>query len=121
MKARSMSASKCDLRESKRIIVRSMGKILRKIFDGKKVEKKSNWELKDRYREPNIVSVVKGQRLRWMSHVKKMLAKGFPKIILESSIVARRRKIGKPRARWKKEMEEDMTEMLSWKPSYLLR
>ncbi|KAF2902444.1 hypothetical protein ILUMI_03746 [Ignelater luminosus] len=38
------------------------------------------------YKEPDIIKVVKGQKLRWLGHAKRMSKDRVPKQILESSI-----------------------------------
>lgn len=86
-------------------------KVLRKIFRGKLVDgmwqRRSNYELQELYKEPNIVGIVKAQRLRWLGHIVRMPEERVPKRILKSEIGGRKRR-GRPRERWRDEVEEDV-------------
>ena len=88
-------------------------KVLRKIYGGKKTEdgweRRTNNELAELYHEPNIVAIVKGQRLRWFGHVMRMKEERVPKKILESGIGGKRRQ-GRPRTRWKEDVLKDIAE-----------
>ncbi|KAJ8879363.1 hypothetical protein PR048_019971 [Dryococelus australis] len=63
--------------------------------------KRKNRELRNLYQLPNIVAVIKGQRLRWYGHkylVKDVVERGF----LEKS------PRGRPRLRWLDAIKEDI-------------
>lgn len=95
-------------------------KVLRKIFGGTQRNDvwaiRTNKEIEELYKEPNISNVIKAQRLRWLGHVQRMPNFRLPKIILNSSIGGRKRR-GRPRTRWKNEVEKDMRQLkiLEWK------
>lgn len=89
-------------------------KVLRRIYGGRKEGeiwvRRTNQELQDLYSEPNIVGVIKGQRMRWLGHVQRMPEYRMPKQILRSSLSGRRRR-GRPKTRWRKEVEGDLERM----------
>lgn len=95
-------------------------KVLRKIFGGKKInniwERRTNQELKELYKEPSIIGTIKAQRVRWMGHLMRMPEKRLPKKLLMCSIGGRKRR-GRPRNRWRKQVEEDIRKMsiTDWK------
>lgn len=95
-------------------------KILRKIYGGKRSaggwERRTNKEIQELYREPDVVAVVKGQRLRWMGHIMRMSNDRIPKKLLQSNIGGRRRR-GRPRTRWREEVVRDLEEcrISSWR------
>ncbi|KAJ3644193.1 hypothetical protein Zmor_026863 [Zophobas morio] len=86
-------------------------KVLRKICGGRKVEgiwqRRTNAELYNLYNEPDVVRIVRGQRTRWLGHVARMGINRSPFKLLESRIGGRRRQ-GRPRKRWIKEVEADL-------------
>jgi len=75
----------------------------------------------------NIVKWIKGQRISWLGHLEKMEDR-IPKKIFAQELEGTRRR-GRPRKRWKEEVERDLqvlgvrrwrelvTERIKWKDS----
>jgi len=55
----------------------------------------------------NILKWIKGQRISWLGHLKRMEEDRMPKKIFTQELVGTRRR-GKPRKRWKDEVERDL-------------
>ncbi|KAJ8918173.1 hypothetical protein NQ315_014039 [Exocentrus adspersus] len=95
-------------------------KILRKIFEGKRTEegwiRRTNEEIKNLYGEASIGSVIRAQRLRWLGHIERMNNVRIPKLLMERTIGGKRRR-GRPKARWKAEVEKDLQQqpIRKWK------
>lgn len=64
----------------------------------------------------DIVRFSKSQRLRWLGHVERMAETRMPKRIYKASMTGRRRQ-GRPRNRWKDEVENDLRlmQMRGWR------
>jgi hypothetical protein len=58
----------------------------------------------------DIVKLIKSSRIRWYGHVERMQNQRMPKQIAVTTIEGTR-KIGRPRKRWKDEVEEDLNVM----------
>lgn len=86
-------------------------KILRLIFGPTK--ERGRWrrrydhELYQMYGEPNIVRFIKIGRLRWFGHVVRMDGDRIPSKMLDSK-PGGSRSVGRPRGRWKDEVEADL-------------
>lgn len=86
-------------------------KIIRRIY-GPIYEKdtwriRTNHEINEIIENEDIVRFTKAQRLRWIGHIERMTEDRIPKRIYKSSITGRRIK-GRPRNRWKDEVEADI-------------
>lgn len=66
-----------------------------------------NHEIDDILKQEDIVRFAKSQRLRWLGHVERMPDLRITKRIYNSSMTGRRLQ-GRPRNRWKDEVEADM-------------
>jgi hypothetical protein len=55
----------------------------------------------------NIVKWIKGQRISWLSHLERMKEDRMPKKIFTQELEETRRR-GRPRKRWKEEVERDL-------------
>ena len=55
----------------------------------------------------NIVKWIKGQRISWLGHLERMEEDRMPKKIFTQELEGTRRR-GKPRKRWKEEVERDL-------------
>jgi hypothetical protein len=55
----------------------------------------------------NIVKWIKGQRISWLGHLERMEENGMPKKIFTQELEGTRRR-GRPRKRWKEEVEKDL-------------
>ena len=55
----------------------------------------------------NIAKWIKGQRIRWLGHLQKMEEDRMPKKIFTQDMEGTRRR-GRPRKRWKEEVERDL-------------
>jgi len=85
----------------------------RKIFRiyGPKYEKgewksRTNRELEEMSEGENIVKWIKGQRISWLGHLEIMEEDRMPKKIFTQELEGTRRR-GRPRKRWKEEVERD--------------
>jgi len=80
-------------------------RVLRRIFWPKRDEMTGEWrklhneELSDLYSSPNIVRVIKSQRMRWAGHVARMgERKGIYRVLVGEP--EGKRPLGRPRHRW---------------------
>jgi len=55
----------------------------------------------------NIVKWIKGQRISWLVHLQRMEEDRMPKEIFTQELEGTRRR-GRPRKRWKEEVERDL-------------
>jgi hypothetical protein len=55
----------------------------------------------------NIVKWIKGQRISWLGHLERMEENRMPKMIFTQELEGPRRS-GRPRKRWKEEVERDL-------------
>jgi len=55
----------------------------------------------------NIVKWIKGQRISWLGHLERMEKDRMPKKFFTPELEGTRRK-GRPRKRWKEEVERDL-------------
>ena len=67
---------------------------------------KTNLELMTKYRSQSIVNIIKVRRLEWLGHVVRMDETRAVKKLFEEKIEGRRGR-GRPRLRWKDDVEED--------------
>ena len=86
-------------------------KIFRRIY-GRKYENgewksRTNRELEEMSKGENIVKWIKGQKIRWVSHLERMGEDRMPKKISTQELEGTRRR-GRPRKRWKEEVERDL-------------
>jgi len=58
-------------------------------------------------KEENIVKWIKGQRISWLGHLERMEEDRMPKKIFTQELEGTRRS-GRPRRRWKEEVERDL-------------
>jgi hypothetical protein len=86
-------------------------KIFRRIY-GPKYENgewksRTNRELEEINKAENIVKWIKGQRISWLGHLERMEEVRMPKKIFTQKLEGTRRR-GRPRKRWKEEVERDL-------------
>ena len=67
-------------------------------------------EINDILQGEDIVRFCKGQRIRWIGHVERMAEHRVPKKIYRARMEGRRIQ-GRPRNRWKDEVEADLRRM----------
>lgn len=86
-------------------------KILRKIYRGVKENgiwrRRTNNELKDIFKEIDIITAITQNRLRWLGHIIRMSENDLTKIIYNTEIAGKNRK-GRPRKTWWQNVEEDI-------------
>jgi len=88
-------------------------KIFRKTYDPKyengEWKSRTNRELlvEEMSKGENIVEWIKGQRISWLGHLERMEEDRMPKKIFTQELKGTRRK-GRPRKRWKEEVERDL-------------
>jgi len=68
---------------------------------------RTNRELEKMSKGENIVKWIKGQRISWLGHLERMEEDRMPKKIFTQELEGTRRR-GKPRKRWKEEVERDL-------------
>jgi len=67
---------------------------------------RTNRELEEMSEGENIVKWIKGQRISWLGHLERMAEDKIPRKITQELEGTRRR--GRPRKRWKVEVERDL-------------
>jgi hypothetical protein len=86
-------------------------KILRKIYRPKFEQGlcriRSNLELQNVYKSPDIVIEIKIRRLEWLGHIIRMEDTRIPKMILNTN-PEDRRGVGRPKLRWLDDVEADI-------------
>jgi sorting nexin-29 len=86
-------------------------KVLRTIFgglrEGEQWRRRYNFELQRDFGEPDIVAVVKVQRLRWAGHLARMETSRAPSILFRNN-PGGRRGVGRPKARWTDGIQQDL-------------
>ena len=89
-------------------------KIFRRIY-GPKYENeewkiRTSRELEEMSKGENIVKWIKGQRISWLCHLGRMEDDRMPKKIFTQEVEGARRR-GRPRKRWREEVERDLQEL----------
>ena len=79
-------------------------------MDGPKYEdgewkSRTNRELEELSKEENIVKWIKGQRISWLGHLKRMKGDRMSKKIITQELEGMRRR-GRPRKGWREEVEK---------------
>ena len=86
-------------------------KIFRRIcgpkYENGEWKSQTNRELKEMSRGENIVKWIKGQRISWLGHLERMEEDRMPKKIFTQEVEGTKRR-GRPRKRWKEEVERDL-------------
>lgn len=99
------SESWCMTQREEQTLLTFERKVLRTIFgpildpNQNRWRRRYNFELKQLYGEPDIVRIIKLNRLRWLGHVERMEGNRIPKKILKTKPEGRR-SAGRPKARW---------------------
>jgi hypothetical protein len=86
-------------------------KIFRRIY-GPKYENgerkiRTNRELEEMSKGENIAKWIKGRRISWLGHLERMVENRMPKKIFTQELDGTRQR-GRPRKRWKEEVERDL-------------
>jgi len=86
-------------------------KIFRRIYDPNyetgEWKSLTNREVEEMSKGENIVKWIKGQRISWLGHLQRMEEDRMPKKIFTQELEGTRRR-GRPRKRWKEEVERDL-------------
>lgn len=90
-------------------------RVLRKIFGGIQLpcgvwRVRMNHELRALYKEPELASFIKIQRLRWYGHLIRMQDTRAPKRLFKGR-PGGRRPAGRPKSRWHDKVHEDLREL----------
>ena len=89
-------------------------KIFRRIcgpkYENGEWKSRTNRELEEMSKGENIVKWIKGQSVRWLGHLERMEEDRMPKKIFTQELEGTRRR-GRPRKRWKEEVERDLQVM----------
>ena len=84
-------------------------KVLRRIFEPVKDKElrriRTIKKLMDIYREKDLVTLIKCQRMKWLRHVHRMQSNRYPKRTMEEKPGGRRNR-GRPRTRWLEDVED---------------
>ena len=80
---------------------------------------RTNQELEEMSKGENIVKWIKGQRVSWLGHLERMEEDRMPEKVFTQELEGSRRR-GKPRKRWKEEVERDLQVLgvRRWKESW---
>lgn len=70
--------------------------------------RRTNQELDYLYNEATIIGVVKSQRIRWLGHLVRMGEERIPNRILKMNMGGMRKRRGRPKSKWKCEVQEDL-------------
>jgi hypothetical protein len=86
-------------------------KIFRRIcipkYENGERKTRTNRELEEMSKGENIVKWIKEQRISWLGHLERMEENGMAKMIFSQEREGTRRR-GRPRKRWKEEVERDL-------------
>lgn len=86
-------------------------KVLRTIFgamrEGERWRRRYNFELRRDFGDPDIVAIVKIQRLKWAGHLARMTDNRAPAVLFRN-IPEGRRSVGRPRNRWSDGVQADL-------------
>jgi len=86
-------------------------KIFRRIYgpryENEGWKSRTNRELEEMSKGENIVKWIKGQRIIWLGHLERMEEDTMPKKVFTQELEGTRR-WGRPRKRWKEEVERDL-------------
>jgi len=77
------------------------------IYENRERKSQTNRELEEMSKRENTVKWIKGQRISWLGHLERMEEDGTPKKIFTQELEGTRRR-GRPRKRWKEEVERDL-------------
>jgi len=76
-------------------------------YENGKWKSRTNRELEEMSKGENIVKWIKGQSISWLGHLERMEEDRMPKKIFTQKLEGTRRR-GRPRERWKEELERDL-------------
>jgi len=82
------------------------GRIYGLKYENGEWKSRTNRELEEMSTGENIAEWIKGQRLSWLGHLERMEEDRMPKKSFTQKLEGTRRR-GRPRKRWKKEVERD--------------
>jgi hypothetical protein len=71
---------------------------------------RTNGELEEMSKGENVVKWIKGYRISWLGHLERIEEDRMPKKIFAQELEGTRRR-GRPRKRWKEEVERDLQVM----------
>jgi ribosomal 50S subunit-associated protein YjgA (DUF615 family) len=74
---------------------------------------RTNQELQELYKDPDIVADLRRRRLQWLGHMIRMDDSKLIKRVLDGK-PGGRRTIGRPRLRWLEEVEKDLKRLKVW-------
>ena len=98
-------------RKDENLLLSFERKVLRTIFGAKQengsFRRRYNFELERDFAEPNIVAIVKYNRLRWAGHVARMQENRAPRKLFERDPEGRRG-VGRPKTRWIDGVQSDL-------------
>lgn len=92
-------------------IITFENKVLRKIY-GPTLEDgiwrmRHNIEIRERYKDPDIIAEVKSRRLRWFGHISRREEDSTTRNVLDRNPEGRRPR-GRPKLRWKDQVQKDV-------------
>jgi len=77
------------------------------IYQNREWKSRMNQELEEMSKGENVVKWIKGQRISWLGHLERMEEDRMSKKIFPQELEGTRRR-GRPRKRWKEEVERDL-------------
>jgi len=99
------------LRKEEQALLIFERKIFRRIYGAKygngEWKSGTNRELEEMSKGENIVKWIKGRRISWLGHLERMEEDRMPKKVFTEELEGMRRR-GRPRERWKEEVERDL-------------
>ena len=101
-------------------------KLLQRILGGKKTKsgyiKRTNAEIYECYRKPQIDMVIKSRRLQWLGHTERMARNRTVRRIAWKA-PGYKKKRGRPRRRWRGAVLEDLEDegIVDWKAKAMHR
>jgi len=76
-------------------------------YENAEWKSRMNRELEEMSKGENTVKCLKGQRISWLGHLDRMEEDRMPRKIFTQELEGKRRR-GRPRKRWKEEVERDL-------------
>jgi hypothetical protein len=80
------------------------------VRQGREWRIRNNEEIDNIIRKKDIVRFVKARKISWIDHIERMEDSRMPKRVMREKIYTRRKR-GRPKVRWRGDVQEDLREM----------